>query len=56
MRKVCISAYIQYGEYAKFRAVCGTQNGLRIGGKNLCIHGKVNIRKNEDISVNNGLT
>jgi hypothetical protein len=26
-----------YGEYNKFRFVCGTQNCLRIRGKNLCV-------------------
>ena len=27
-----------YGEYGEFRVVCGTQNLLRIRGKNLCVH------------------
>jgi hypothetical protein len=53
-----LSAYTnKYGEYAKFRAVCGTQNRIRIGGNNLCIHAEeVKIHKNEDISLNIGLT
>jgi hypothetical protein len=29
-----------YGEYNEFRNVCGTQNCLRIRGKNLCVHGE----------------
>jgi hypothetical protein len=41
----------------KFRAVFGTQNHLRIHGKNLCVYGEdAKIHKNEDISLNNGLT
>ncbi len=31
----CLSVY---GEYGEFRVICGTQNLLRIRGKNLCVH------------------
>jgi hypothetical protein len=44
-----------YGENGKFRAVCDTQNRLRIRGKNLCVHGEdAKKHKTEDIAVNNG--
>jgi hypothetical protein len=29
-----------YGKYDECRVVCGTQNCLRIRGKNLCVHGE----------------
>ncbi len=48
-----------YVEYVKVEVVCGTQNLLRMRGKNLCIHGEDAKRhKSEDISVkkNNGPT
>ncbi len=42
------------GEYGEFRVVCGTQNLLRIRGKNLCIHREdVKRYKTVYISVNN---
>jgi hypothetical protein len=51
----CLSAY---GEYGEFRVVCGTQNCLRICGKNLCIllHGEEAKRhKTVNISFNNNM-
>ncbi len=45
------------GEYGKFWTVSGTQNCLRIHGKNLCVQGEdTKIHITEDISVNNGPT
>jgi hypothetical protein len=36
---------------AKFITVCGTQNRLRIRGKNLCVQGEnAKMHKTEDIS------
>ncbi len=46
-----------YGEYGKSRVVCGTQNRLRICGKNLCAHGENAKRyKTGDILVINSPT
>jgi hypothetical protein len=43
-----------YGENGEFRVVCGTQNLLRIRGKNLCEHkGDAKRHKTVYISVNN---
>jgi hypothetical protein len=51
IRGKCLSAY---GEYGEFRVVCGTQNSLRIRGKNLCVHGENAKRhKTVNISFNN---
>ncbi len=51
IRGNCLSAY---GEYGEFRVVCGTQNCLRIRGKNLCVHGEDAKRhKTVNISFNN---
>ena len=51
IRGKCLSAY---GEYGEFRVVCGTQNWLRIRGKNLCVHGEDAKRhKTVNISFNN---
>ncbi len=56
LRGKCLSAY---GEYGEFRVVCGTQNSLRIRGKNLCVHGEdakrqktVNISFNSNTNLN----
>jgi hypothetical protein len=51
IRGKCLSAY---GEYGEFRVVSGTQNCLRIRGKNLCVHGENAKRhKTVNISLNN---
>ncbi len=45
-----------HGEYSEFRVVCGTQNRLRVRGKNLCVHGEdAKIHKTVYISVNNNM-
>ncbi len=48
-----------YGEYGEIRVVCGTQNRIRILGKNLCVHGEdakshttVNISYYNNINFN----
>jgi hypothetical protein len=53
IRGKCLSAYVEYG---KFGVVCGTQNCLRIRGKNLCVHGEDAKRhKTVNISFNNNM-
>jgi hypothetical protein len=51
IRGKCLSAN---GEYGEFRVVCGTQNCLRIRGKNLSVHGHktVNISFNNNTNLN----
>ncbi len=54
--RICGKNWSVYGEYGKFRAVCGIPNYLRIRGKNLCVHGEdtqQNIKDKQHIKIGN---